>query len=452
MSLSVLFRFLVGRRDAILTVASDRRYLAVGFLFVISAGFAREYDAEYLVREPWHVLLPLGVSLAASFLLFAMLFLLARRPPDVKPGLFSCYLPFLRVFWMTAPLAWLYAVPYERFLNAADAASANLWTLALVAAWRVILMTRATSVLFNTSPVATLWPIMLYSDVAALVASAFVPVPLLAMMGGIEVPPAVSVLASVALTVRVLGLLSLPIWLIGTVVVAGSGRLRRDIPAVLNSTAPLLSTNDDEAHVVPAPDATAESPFRGDRSRRTLLQLGWVSIAVWAFILPFTQPEQARRYEVERALQAGNATAAIELLSSHSPGEFPPLWRPPPQLIERGEDDMLLDLTEASLTSSAGWVREYYVGQLCRYVELLGWVYRDDDADRLVRAVDILGRAPEARALLRQRGLRYWGIAYRDRERRQDAAAALDKLAEMAGIDKIHQQTSSDHTATRTSD
>lgn len=444
MSLSVLLRFLVGRREAILSVASDRRALAVGFLFVLSAGFAREYDAEFLVREPWHVLLPLGVSLAASFLLFTLLFLMARRAPGAKPRFFSCYVAFLRVFWMTAPLAWLYAIPYERFLGAADAVSANLWTLALVAAWRVILMTRATAVLFDTSAFATAWPIMLYSDIAALVASSFVPVPLLALMGGIDVPPAESVMAGAALTVLALGVLTLPIWLIGAGVVAANRSLQRDIPAVLNIAPPPPLSTDQVAHgSITAADA-AHSPFRSDQPGRTLLHLGWTSVAVWAVILPLTQPEQARRYEVEQAIEAGNVTAAIELLSFRPAGEFPPHWRPPPRSLERGDDDLRLNLTEASLESSADWVREYYVGQLVRYVEYLGWVYQDEDAGRLVRAVDILSRAPEAREMLRRRGLHLERIAYRDRERRQDVAAALDQLAEMADIDVHYRQVSTD--------
>ena len=42
-------------------------------LFVISAGFAREYDGEDLLHQPWHVLLPLVTSLITSLLLFVLL-------------------------------------------------------------------------------------------------------------------------------------------------------------------------------------------------------------------------------------------------------------------------------------------------------------------------------------------------------------------------------------------
>ena len=50
---------------------------------------------------------------------------------------------------MTAPLAWLYAIPYERFLSPVGATRANLWTLGLVAAWRVLLIIRVLVVLLS---------------------------------------------------------------------------------------------------------------------------------------------------------------------------------------------------------------------------------------------------------------------------------------------------------------
>ena len=62
MTLSTLPRYLLGRESAILEVIESRGVLLLGFLFVLSAGFAREYDGEDLVAEPWHVLIPLAAS------------------------------------------------------------------------------------------------------------------------------------------------------------------------------------------------------------------------------------------------------------------------------------------------------------------------------------------------------------------------------------------------------
>src|SRR5206468_2426101 len=97
--------------------------------FVLSAGLAREYDGEDLLAEPWHLAIPLGASLASSFLLFAVAYVVAVfRGAPCEP-FYGRYLYFLGLFWMTAPLAWLYAIPYERFLSPVGAVQANLLTL-----------------------------------------------------------------------------------------------------------------------------------------------------------------------------------------------------------------------------------------------------------------------------------------------------------------------------------
>src|ERR1051326_6460383 len=50
---------------------------------------------------------------------------------------------------MTAQIAWLYAIPVERFLDPYRAAQANITLLAIVSLWRVLLMSRILSVLFE---------------------------------------------------------------------------------------------------------------------------------------------------------------------------------------------------------------------------------------------------------------------------------------------------------------
>ncbi len=69
MSISTVLRFLLGYRKAIVEVAYCPIALLVGGLFVLSAGFAREYDGEDLLSEPWYVGIPLLASLVSSFIL-----------------------------------------------------------------------------------------------------------------------------------------------------------------------------------------------------------------------------------------------------------------------------------------------------------------------------------------------------------------------------------------------
>ncbi len=134
MTIRTLLRYLIGERQAILDLAANRWTPLIALLFVLSAGFARKYDGADLLREPWHLVLPLGASLVASFLLFCFAYD-ARFEQRRRPRFLDAYLSFLGLFWMTAPLAWAYAVPYERFLSPVDAAEANLWTLGLVSLW-----------------------------------------------------------------------------------------------------------------------------------------------------------------------------------------------------------------------------------------------------------------------------------------------------------------------------
>ena len=60
---------------------------------------------------------------------------------------------------MTAPLAWIYAIPVERFLGAYEATQANLWMLGIVSVWRIVLMIRVVSVLFGARPRAAAVPV-----------------------------------------------------------------------------------------------------------------------------------------------------------------------------------------------------------------------------------------------------------------------------------------------------
>src|SRR5687768_5420597 len=117
MNLWTLCRFFWGDANAIRTIAQSPRALWVGALFVLSAGFAREYDGEDLLHEPWHLLVPFVASIAASFILYAILFYFVAAEDVEGPPVLSAYRSFLGLFWMPAPLAWLYAVPYEHFLD-----------------------------------------------------------------------------------------------------------------------------------------------------------------------------------------------------------------------------------------------------------------------------------------------------------------------------------------------
>src|SRR5262245_2996220 len=198
MRIATLFRYLIGDRGAILTIAGSRQALGVGLLFVLSAGFAREYDGQDLLHEPWHLLVPLAASLASSFVLFSVAYGVAVfKGVAVRPFL-RRYGSFLGLFWMTAPLAWLYAIPYARFLGAANAMRANLLTLGVVSAWRVALMVRVLMVVLHHSFPAAFCLVLTFADAVALTLLTFLPVRLFDIMAGIRLSEGEIVLREVS--------------------------------------------------------------------------------------------------------------------------------------------------------------------------------------------------------------------------------------------------------------
>ena len=339
-SLKTIAQYFVGSRTAILLLATNTRTVWLGLLFVISAGFAREYDGEDLWSEPWHLLLPVVASLVTSLLLFLLVYLLSlRRYANVK-SVFASYRTFLGLYWMTAPLAWLYAIPVERFLSAADSAGVNFWLLGIVALWRVILIIRVITVLFNARLETVLPVVMLFADSVLLLLLAYMPVPILAVMGGVRMTDSEMTLATLTLLMHMVGMLAFPFWVIGSFVVFCFRQ-----------------------------PAWSYQPFLGDVPRkipRSVWAVALLSILVWIFILPITQPEQRLRYEVERALRTGHLQGGVALMRAHRLDEFPPHWDPPPRLGYHERFPRISDLVEIVTEGPDDWVRHVYFDKFQR--------------------------------------------------------------------------------------
>ena len=145
----------------------------------------REYDGRYLIGEWWHFVVPLGASLATSFVLYQLVYLTMLRQRAAAQYL-KTYRTFLGLYWMTAPLAWLYAIPVERFLSPVDAVKANLWFLAIVAAWRVALMIRIINVFCRIRLWVAVFLVMAFADAVVLILLRLTPLPLVQLMGGVR--------------------------------------------------------------------------------------------------------------------------------------------------------------------------------------------------------------------------------------------------------------------------
>jgi len=331
-------RFLIGRRDAILKLGADRRTIGIGLLFVFAAALARDYDGADLLAEPYWLVVPLLASLVMSAILFVPLDLRVRASKhgqtDASAG--SPFRFFLGLFWMTAPLAFFYAIPYERLLSPAGAMRANLLTLAAVAAWRVLLISRVLSVLTGRSFKAMFGHVMLFADIAVIVALFATPIPIIDIMGGIRLTPAETVLQNTAVLIGVAAFVSLPVWL-----VVGIGVLARktrwEIP----------------------PNVDVPRSGHG----LTFAAVGSIVLLLAVSVGP--QGEQRLRHSVEADMKAGRISEALATLSAHQPADFPPHWDPPPRPAYREPGPQLLVVAEVLADhGGADWVCAAFLEKL----------------------------------------------------------------------------------------
>ena len=339
MSPALLPRYLFGSREAILALAAHRWTPAVGVLLCLSAGLARSYDGEDLAAEPWHVLRPLAAALVGATLLFGLLRLVApdrtKPHPDAGWSHRASLLGFAGLYLCTAPMAWLYAVPFERFLDPLAAAEANLWLLGFVAAWRVLLMTRVASVLWAMHPLGAFAAVMLFADAVVLFVLMFLDAPVIDVMGGLRLEDRERLVNEVKIIVLFWGLLTSPLWLLGTLGYARQGSPEPAFPVREPASAPRLA-----------------------------LGLAALSILAWAPALVFTQPEQHARTRLEHLFDEGDAAGAVGFMSARTPADFPPGWSPPPSGPRRfrWSDGPLLSPVERTILEggAAPWVAAVY--------------------------------------------------------------------------------------------
>ncbi|MEZ6126927.1 MAG: hypothetical protein R3C49_27740 [Planctomycetaceae bacterium] len=355
MTLKDLFLYLTFQRSAIDRIAACPSALWLGLCLVLLAAVARDYDGIDLQAEPWHLLIPAGASLVTATTLFAWL------------RLFQCeglrklrYRTFLSLFWLTAPMAWLYAIPVERFLTAAQATEANLWLLAIVSLWRVLLITRVVSHLTAQPHSAAFCRVMLFADTIVLIILRNTPLPMLNIMGGIRLQDRDRVLQNAALLT---GLLSVVLWPI--LAAANLSFVVRRWPKLNTDSASKDAPPED---LSPAESSRAES----------FLPAVPVHVSAWLFVAALTaagaallsiaQPEQRLRYAAEKLLTSGRVAEGLRMMSAHRPDEFPPLWVPPPAV---GWQHMKPHPAESAFLSLqpdiADWVRTIMLTHFTNY-------------------------------------------------------------------------------------
>lgn len=283
----------------------DVRWL--GALFVLSAGFAREYDGEYLLADWWYLVIPLVASLVGSFALTLLVWVTAWIRGVRTVGLLTTYGTILNAYWMTAPLAWLYAIPVERMLGEVDAVRANLCLLGLVSIWRVTLMLRSLKILYGCRYWEALMPTMVFSLIVGYIAILMLPVPLFVVMGGVRIPQSEEIIVATRLQITLAAVMSSPVWVIGLLVVW----------FIRKRWVWSLPTDD---------------RYASSRVSPVAYSVGVLSLLIWLPVLPRTQAEQYQKWQAEQMLKSANYRGLAEWSHSVSEKDLPPHWIPPPRL------------------------------------------------------------------------------------------------------------------------
>jgi hypothetical protein len=339
MNFRVMAGCLLGNARAIQEVARNRSALWTGIVLVLLTGIARNYDQNYFLETPMWLVGPLVFSFfSGSFLYWVLVrrFAGSHFPEnDPRPAQWPS---FMALFWMTAPIAWLYALPVERLLDPYPAAQANLVLLGTVSLWRVLLMSRILEVLFEISFFRALgWVLVAASLEIILVlffgayTSGSLSRSVLAAMAGMRNSPEEALLSNA------LGLIWAYSWAVLLVCIA------------------LL----------------ARRPFRGTVSplpKPSTGRLPWLPLAtlavIWVLIAIPPQLEQRRYVTHAEFVEQGNYSDGLTYLAQYQRRDFPPARRlkPDPYVYRVWQD---LPPTIGLLTSNTpAWIRHVYLSHL----------------------------------------------------------------------------------------
>jgi hypothetical protein len=352
-----------GDREAIKRLATSPASLPVGALLVISASIARNHDGAWLIAEWPNLTHGLVVSTINALVLYSLFFAMATVKKLSRPSFAGGLVPFLALFWLTSPMAWLYAIPYEHMMPAESAIRFNAWTLAGVSLWRVALIAQVMSVLWGFSWWVALGPVLFFSNVVVLIGVFTMPVPLVDFMGGLQhANPMDSAIASMHLVVRVLGVMALPATIAIAIVSLN----------FLSGGWTLAEPSSESQRWVP--------------SAGVIAMLIGVALAAGLLLASF-QPDQARRHEATRLLREDFAEG-FAYMSRFERTDFPPIWDPPPRLGYR-ETTPSVDAIRAELAKDQGapWARAIFLekswSMLMTQARSRTWRFDSDPRPRL---------------------------------------------------------------------
>lgn len=296
---SVWLGYIFGRGEAIRAVAENRATLWTGIALVLLTSIARNYDQTFILEKPFLWLFgSLLFSLVSGTWLYLIVYgwFVRRTVGDAngKPEFWGRWRTFMGLFWMTAPVAWLYAIPVERFFDSLTAAKANLTLLAIVSLWRVILMTRVIQYLTKARWYAVLLWVLFAAAVEILVVFFFggaLARAIMSGMGGMRNSPEENLIMGSLAVVFMVALWGSPVVLIAALIL-GRSSSGQDLP-------------------VPSKSQTC---------------LGWLAVFAVAWLVVAVQPqlELTRNVHVEKLMAAQKYREVLDYMGARQPTEFAP--------------------------------------------------------------------------------------------------------------------------------
>ncbi len=340
MSAKTCLAYLFGRESAIGEVAGDKAALSTGLVLVLLTAIARNYDQTFIGEKPFLWLFgPLLFSLVSGTWIYLAAYggcviRWSTLDGGKRPRLWSGWRSFMGLFWMTAPIAWLYALPVERFFDSLTSAQLNIALLSIVSCWRVLLMARVLTVLCRTPTRFTFFWVLAPAAIEVLVViilGGALSRAVLASMSGMRNSPEETVLQ-----------LALGIAVNATILLGPSALCVAALWKPKSAPTPLPAQ---EAGVIPWRPLAAATGF-------------WILAAV----LP--QQELVHNAEVDNLVRAGQWRAALDAMSKHNPGDYAPSRTLPPKPYEHEVFHELPHLLNTLKESDPPWLRDHLFKRL----------------------------------------------------------------------------------------
>jgi len=340
MTVSDILRFQFGDRRAIEKVASSRAAFFTGIGLVLITTIPRNYDQIWIGEWPLRWAFgSLVFSLVSGTLLFIIAYWMGtsfaiQRCKSRRASVHHEWVSFMGLFWMTAPLAWVYAIPVERMVYPLTAVHWNAILLGGVALWRVLLMARILAVTCQWNfGRALLWVGLAASMEVMLVTimSSVMAMNVAASMGGMRNSPeeeAIRGVAGIAFSISACGLLVSGLGVIAN----GWAGEARGLPKVEADRIPIVAL--------------------------LCAALVWIGIAV------VPQQEVRRNAKLDGLVERKEYSRAVELMSRLQPADFSPSRQLPPLAYEVSVFEELPAMLAEVDESTAPWVQEHLLERL----------------------------------------------------------------------------------------